>query len=86
MSPVRASNRWNLRAPTAVPIAVIRELDYVKVTIKEFVIDGPFVMAFVIDKPDAVQAIRSAVIAHSEYATIVFAKRPAAPCVRDAHN
>ena len=61
-------------------------MDYVEVLIKEIVIHSLFVMPFVIDKPNAVEAVHSAVIAHSKNAAVLSAERAHIPFVSDTHN
>jgi hypothetical protein len=51
---ITKSDRRNLFALTAIPVFVVRELDYVKVMVKKIVVDSPFVLAFVIDEPNAI--------------------------------
>ena len=60
-----------------VPIAMVGELDYVKVPVQEFVINRPFVIAIIVNQPNTVETIHSTVVANPEDATVMFAKRPA---------
>jgi hypothetical protein len=71
---VGGSDGRNLFAPASIPVLVIRELDYVEVTVKKIVIDSLFVLASVVDEPNAVQSILSAVIANPKNAPVLFAK------------
>ena len=50
----------------AVPICVLGEMDNVEVPIKVFMVDRLLVLPLVIDEPDTIRAILSAVITHSE--------------------
>lgn len=50
----------------AVPVGVVRELNYVKVTIKELVIRCLLVFSVLVYQPDTVQPTLPAVVAHAE--------------------
>jgi hypothetical protein len=80
------SNGWDLRTATAIPVGVICELDYVKVAIKEFVVNGLLVAAFVIDQPNTIEAVHSAVIPHAKYSAVLLAKGMDPPFLRGAHH
>jgi hypothetical protein len=75
----------NLLAPTAIPVLVVRELDYVEVPVKKIVIDGPFVLAFVVDEPNAIQPILSAVIPDPEHVAVNFSETGIPSFVRETH-
>jgi hypothetical protein len=77
---------WDLRAAATIPVVMIGELDYVEVAIKELVINSLLVVAVIIDEPNTVQTVSSAVIAHTKYPTVVFPKGGATPLVRSAHH
>jgi hypothetical protein len=83
--PVSGSDGRNLLAPATIPVLVVRELDYVEVPVKKFVIDSLFVLAVVVDEPNAVKPILSAVIANPKNTPVVFAKGTPL-LIGDAHD
>jgi hypothetical protein len=80
------SNGWDLRTTTPIPVGVIGEVDYVKVAIKKLMVNGLLVAAFVIDEPNTIETVHSAVIAHAKNAAVLLAKGMAPPFIHGAHH
>jgi hypothetical protein len=55
---------------------VVGEVDYVEISIEEFVIGGLFVFPLFVHEPNTVQAIHPAVISDAENASLVFLPGP----------
>ena len=65
---------------------MVGEVDYLEVSIKEFVINSLLVMAFIIDAPNTVQTVHSAVISRAKYAAVLFAKPVIPSLIREGHD
>jgi hypothetical protein len=65
------SNFWS---PATVPICMVSDLDYVKISEQKIMIDIALIPPFIVHEPNAIQAIVLAIVTYTKSLTVTLSK------------